>query len=82
MSVRLVSFVADLQKVWRKVQETKHGVQLAACPIDVLNKEWPTQADKAADFVSIFARNSQLNQRDHQSLSKSPVFAGCSCNSD
>ena len=47
----------------------KHGIQLHACPIKVLNNEFPTPADKANECVSIFAQNSQsegLSLKDQQ----------------
>ena len=56
---KLVWEPKDLQKVWRKVKEIKHGIRLPACPIQVLNNEFPTPADKANEFVSIFAQHSQ-----------------------
>ena len=47
----------------------KHGIQLPACPIKVLNSEFPTPADKTNECVSIFAPNSQsegLSLKDQQ----------------
>ena len=47
----------------------KHGIQLHACPINILNNEFPTPADTAIGFVSIVALNSQsegLSLKDQQ----------------
>jgi len=45
----------DMQKVWKKFNEMKHGINQPLCPIAVKDKEFPSDSDKAEAFIDMFA---------------------------